>query len=436
MTGARRAAPQLAKLDRPLHEHHAALDEPVLDGGPCNGPVRNEARQRARLVTVVALVLVAAPLVLAGVAYVGYPLVLATLAAFRPRRSRASDPATWPKVTLTVPSYNEQVSIRATLERLLNLDYPAERRQILVVSDASTDATDDIVRSFADRGVELLRLPHRRGKTAAENAAYAAVRGDIIVNVDATVRIRSGSLKALVRAFQDPTVGVASGRDVSVGEHAVESTRGESGYVGFEMWVRSLETRLGSIVGASGCFYGIRRALYDGAFPEQLSRDFASALIAREHGLRAVSADAAICEVARTSSLRSELQRKTRTMARGLETLLHKRHLMNPLRHGGFAFMLIGHKLCRWLVYPLLPGGIAGLIWLSFESRAALGATVLAALGALLGILGLRWPQARAPMLFAVPGFILAASLAGILAWKKVLWGQRTPAWEPTRRRA
>ena len=141
-----------------------------------------------------ALVLIFAPVLVIGVAYVGYPLVLAMVSRLRPRRPRFAHPAEWPMITVTVPCYNEEVSIRETLERLLRLDYPAHRRQIVVISDASTDGTDAIVRSYVDRGVELLRLPERRGKTAAENAAGAVVRGEIVVNIDASIRLRSDSL--------------------------------------------------------------------------------------------------------------------------------------------------------------------------------------------------------------------------------------------------
>ncbi|HET9276321.1 MAG TPA: glycosyltransferase, partial [Gemmatimonadales bacterium] len=184
-------------------------------------------------------------------AYVVYPVLLRLVVALRRSRPGAGDPAEWPLITITIPAYNEEASIGATIESLLALEYPPDRRQILVVSDASSDRTDEIVQGYADRGVELLRMPSRGGKTAAENAAAPLLRGDIIVNTDATIRILPGSLQALIRVFSDPTVGVASGRDVSVGNLALEATRGESGYVGYEMLVRSLETRLGSIVGSS-----------------------------------------------------------------------------------------------------------------------------------------------------------------------------------------
>jgi hypothetical protein len=89
----------------------------------------------------------------------------------------------------------------------------------------------------------------------------------LLVNTDATIRILPDSVKHLVRQFQDPTIGVASGRDVSVGNVRTEENAGEAGYVGYEMWVRGLETRIGSIVGASGCFYAIRGNLQDHLFP-------------------------------------------------------------------------------------------------------------------------------------------------------------------------
>src|SRR5688572_13315895 len=108
------------------------------------------------------------PIGLGVYAYAGYPAVLAAVAKFRAARPTAAT-ETWPAITITVPCYNEAANIGETLDRLLALDYPADHRQILVISDASTDGTDDIVRGYANRGVELLRLPDRRGKSAAEN---------------------------------------------------------------------------------------------------------------------------------------------------------------------------------------------------------------------------------------------------------------------------
>src|SRR5439155_18332143 len=215
------------------------------------------------------------------------------------------------------------------------------------------------------RGVELLRLPERRGKTAAENAARAHLRGTIIVNTDASVRIALQALKPLVAAFADPTVGVASGRDVSVARVGAEANAGESTYVGYEMWVRALETRVAGIVGASGCLYACRRRLYMRLVPEALSRDFAAALMAREAGYRSVAVRDAVCYVPRVASLHAEYRRKVRTITRGWQTLVYMRHLLNPFRYGLFAWMLFSHKICRWLAPWAIGLAIVGLIALN-----------------------------------------------------------------------
>jgi len=383
----------------------------------------------------VELVLLLVPLALYGYAYVCYPALLILYGRMRPKSPALADPAEWPLISIVVPAYNEGRVIRRTIESLLALEYPPDRRQILVISDASSDGTDDIVREFSAAGVELLPLPKRSGKTAAENAALPLLRGSIVVNTDATIRILPSSIKAMVRVFQDPRIGVASGRDVSVGDLADAARLGESGYVGYEMWVRSLETRVGSIVGASGCFYAIRRTLHASLVPAALSRDFASALTAHEHGLRAVSVDEAICLVPRATSLRREYTRKIRTMARGLETLWYKRHLLNPFRHGLFAWMLASHKLARWLIFLAVPPATVALVLLSGDSLAAAGILGLVVVGLILGLVALRAPEGtRLPKLLRLCGFVLATHVAGFLAWIQALRGELNPIWEPTRR--
>ncbi len=385
----------------------------------------------------VGLALVAIPMLCFGYGYLVYPAILWLLT--RGRTSTTSvrgsvDDSAWPMLSISLPVYNEEDSITGTLDQLLDLDYPADRRQIVVVSDASDDATDDIVGSYSDRGVELVRLPVRAGKTAAEAAAIPHLRGDIVVNTDATIRIPPASIKPLVAAFQDPTVGVASGRDISVGDAEVEATTSESGYVGYEMWVRSLETLFGSIVGASGCFYAIRRHLHQSDFPTELSRDFASCIIARENGFRSVSVDDAICFVPRTTSLEREYRRKSRTMARGLGTLWFKRALLNPFRFGRFSWMLASHKLSRWLVLLTWPGAVLGVTMLAWYHPLVRPVALMMLIGLGVGWLGWRWPGSSPPRFVAVPAYALAGAVAGLVAWGQAVAGRSSAIWEPTRR--
>lgn len=383
----------------------------------------------------VGVILVAFAVTLTGFAYAGYPLLL-WLVAPRRRGSPARERAEWPMLSITVPAYNEERAIAATLERVLDLDYPADRRQILVVSDASSDRTDDIVRSFAARGVELLRLPQRAGKSAAENAARTHLRGEIVVNTDASVRLDRTSLKPLIAAFDDPTVGAASGRDVSESAALTDGNAGESGYVGYEMWVRDLETRAGGIVGASGCFYATRLPLHLEAVPDALSRDFAAPLIAREHGMRTVSVPQAVCYVPRQASVQREYRRKVRTMTRGLGTLFYKRHLLNPLRYGRFAWMLWSHKLLRWLV-PW--AAVAVLVGLVFAARGGawwgIAGLIAAGIGIGAAIVVWRAPEDRpVPKWLGLPAYVVLGLAAGLHAWVNAFRGKLSAVWEPTRR--
>ncbi|MEX0912537.1 MAG: glycosyltransferase, partial [Gemmatimonadota bacterium] len=374
---------------------------------------------------------------------VGYPGVLWVLARVAGRRgAEVSEAAAgpevdaWPLVSISVPAYNEESQIRDLILSLLAIDYPKDKLQILIVSDCSDDRTDDIVREYADQGVELLRLTERGGKNRAENVASEHLRGEIVVNTDASIRIRPEGLKPLVAAFRDPSVGCASGRDISVDPGEATANAGESGYVGYEMWIRDLETRVNGIIGASGCYYAIRPHLHRLPLPEALSRDFSSALHSEEHGYRAVSVPQATCLVPRGTSLRKEYRRKVRTITRGMQTLWHKRHLLNPFRHGYFAWMLFSHKVCRWALPWAALAAFAALGVLSVEHRVALAMFVAGWVVLILAALG--WMLAErdhVPRLLSIPAFLVAGNLAAAHALLRALGGGQDRLWEPTRRR-
>jgi hypothetical protein len=178
----------------------------------------------------------------------------------------------------------------------------------------------------------------------------------------------------------------------------------------------------------------VRAHLHRQPLPDHLSRDFASALIAREHGYRAVSVDEAICLVPRTTSLHREYRRKVRTMSRGMETLMFKSHLLNPLRYGSFAIKLFSHKVCRWLapVWGII--GVIGLMVLSVHqpwARWALGGVALTSLAA---YVGWRTPEDKTPRLLAFLAGTASVQVATVWSLIKALHGDKNAAWEPTRR--
>lgn len=169
--------------------------------------------------------------------------------------------------------------------------------------------------------------------------------------------------------------------------------------------------------------------------PEGLSRDFGAALVAREYGYRAVSVPAAICYVPRSPSLRHEYRRKVRTMARGLRTLWYKRTLLDPRRHGLFAWMLWSHKLCRWLAPWMLLPAAAALAVLAPSHWWAAATLALGGAAALLTAMGWSWPDGRSlPRVIALPAYAVSGNIAALQAWIRALGGEGTALWEPTRR--
>lgn len=380
-------------------------------------------------------VLIAAPVVLGGYAFLVYPTIVWLWSRLRPAYTLPPEPEDWPEISILIVAYNEERRLRRTLEHALATDYPADRLNVLVVSDASSDGTDALVIDYGDPRVRLLRMPERSGKPAGENAAGAMLRGDIVVSIDASILIPRDSLKPLIRALLDPAVGLASGRDISIGDEAREGNKAESGYVGMEMTLRSLETRVHSIVGASGCFYANRRHLQQVQLPNELARDFAAASVARAHGYRAVSVDDATCLVPRTPTLKAELRRKSRTMGRGLDTLVYLRTMMNPFRYGSYAFMMVSHKLVRWLLFPSLLGWLIGPLLVLPSMPWALLVTLGMVVGLVVARLVITWPDnRRLPRLIALPGYVFISIVAGWMAWLHLLRNEKSAMWEPTQR--
>jgi cellulose synthase/poly-beta-1,6-N-acetylglucosamine synthase-like glycosyltransferase len=374
------------------------------------------------------------PIVVVLYTYGAYPLILRILARHPAPAWNEAAPE-WPMVSIVVPAYNEEQQIRGAIEALIGQDYPAQRRQIVILSDASTDRTDEIVREYREQGVELLRMPVRGGKTAAENASVAILRGEIVVNSDSSVRLERTAVRRLVEAMRDPRVGVASTRDVSVTDLSQAANAAEAGYVGYEMKIRGLETATGGIVGASGSGYAIRTQLHRLPVRADLSRDFSAALTAKTYGFTAVSVDEALCYVPRTASLKVEYRRKVRTIARGIETLMANAHLLDPMRYGAFSWKLLSHKVCRWLVPGSSVPGTIGLMLLATEYEWAGVFLVLALFVGSGAWLGAKWSTYRPlPRILSLLTFSVAANIAVIHALLRVAAGHEDHLWEPTRR--
>jgi hypothetical protein len=356
-------------------------------------------------------------------AYAGYPLALMLMARLSPRPVSRADIS--PPLSLIIAVYNGEKVLRQKLEATLALEY-AGTLEIIVASDGSTDGTDTIAESFAERGVRLVALDSRAGKEAAQAAAIAKATGEILAFTDVSAELEPEALAAIVRPFADPSIGVVSSED------RVDSEGGEGAYVRFEMALRRLENEASSLVGLSGSFFAIRHE-FGSPWPADLASDFRSALEAARRGSRAVSEPAARARFTASDDTAREWHRKVRTVRRGIAVLAAYRDVLHP-RHGRAAFSLLGHKVARF-TSPFALLVLLGASAAASSTSTMAGALLAAQLAAyLLGGLSLVSPSVARFAPARLGGFFMLVNASMLVAWAYHLVGQRAVVWEPTRR--
>jgi cellulose synthase/poly-beta-1,6-N-acetylglucosamine synthase-like glycosyltransferase len=362
--------------------------------------------------------------------YAGYPLLVRVLARLFGRP--VAKAAMTPEVTIIVAAFNEERCVREKLDGLLQLDYPADHLRIIVASDGSTDATDAIVRSYGDPRVTLLRVEGRVGKTACQNQAVKAATSEIIVFTDATTRLGKDALRTLVGNFSDPAVGCVAARLVYVGKGDSLTAEGGTAYWNYEIGLRMAESRLHSLVGVSGCLYGVRRAAYRDIEPHLIS-DFVIALRMQEQGLRTVLEPGAVCFEETLERSAQELSMRIRVAIRSIGALVGERRMMNPFRHGWFAFELISHKALRYASPFIWAGAILASV-AAANQLFYLTCFLLQVALVLLGILGFHL-QSRGslPKPLSKPYYFLLTNLASLIATFRFMRGERIRVWNPVR---
>ena len=363
--------------------------------------------------------------------YAGYPLLVFVISRLRPRPVKRAE--FLPKVSLIITAYNEERHLKTKLENTLALDYPTELLEIIVASDCSSDRTDEIAREFKDRGVRLVRQSERLGKTAAQNSAVEKASGEIVLFSDATSLYQRDVVRMLMPGFADPGVGCVAGRLVYVDPAESHVGRGARSYWSYESFLKHHESRAGSLIGASGCLYAVRRSAYVPLYHEACS-DFIIATKMVEQGLRAVYEPLAVCTEETNRQSGREMKMRVRIIAQTFTDLWRHRAMMNPLRGGFYAIQLLSHKVMRYFV--------------PFSLLALLAASAILARGSLYfqiflamqlagyGVGVLAWLLDRAGLrsrLLVLPQYFLLANIASLIAFYKFLRGERYARWEPMR---
>jgi cellulose synthase/poly-beta-1,6-N-acetylglucosamine synthase-like glycosyltransferase len=371
-----------------------------------------------------------ASLLLVMYTYAGYPLVLWIVTRLRSREALKKE--VHPSVSIVIAARNEADKIRRKIEHSLALEYPVERLEIIVASDASDDGTDDIVAEYAGRGVRLVRSAQRYGKEHAQGLALTAASGDVVVMTDAATILEPHALSRLMQNFADPAIGAVSSEDVVV--DAAGNPTGEGLYVRYEMWVRRLESQFHSLVGLSGSCFAIRRQLCT-SWPSTLASDFMAALHAARGGYRAIADESARGRFAAVSSSQAEMRRRVRTFLRGITVLMANLDVMNPFRYGRFAFQLASHKLLRFGA-PLLLLTMLTVSALAWNDPVLHGFFWLQAAFYLVGVIGGGVPFLQRRSVVRVAHYFTMVQWAMLLAWSKYALGEQQVTWEPSRRQA
>ena len=367
--------------------------------------------------------------------YAGYPLLLWTLRRIGVRRPVRVGPIE-PRLTLIISAYNERQVIAAKLENCRRLDYPADRFEVIVVSDASDDGTDDVVLR-AGPPIRLLRMEVRGGKTVGLNAALRAATGEIVVFSDANAMYDRQALRQLVRNFADSQVGAVTGESrYEIGPDDA-STESENAYWSYEIWIKALESNLGSLVGGDGAIYAIRRGLYRDMAPGDLS-DFVNPLQIVAQGYRNVYEPTAISWEGGAEGYGAEFRRKVRIVNRAWRATFKMRSLLNPLRYGFFSLQYLSHKVLRWLVPWLM---LAVLVTNALAADSSPAYALLLAGQLLFYALALAgWSRsgrvgASAPLgrLTSIPYYFCLVNLASLVALVEVLGGKEYRTWSSSR---
>jgi cellulose synthase/poly-beta-1,6-N-acetylglucosamine synthase-like glycosyltransferase len=361
-------------------------------------------------------------------AYFGYPLSLRFLGLFRGRPVRKAP--FLPSVTLIITACNEEKRIVPKMENTIHLEYPRERLQILVASDGSTDRTNEIVAGYEKHGVELFAIEQRRGKEYAQKEAVRRARGDILVFSDVATRLDPDGMSQIVSNFADPSVGCVSSEDRLAGTDGKPG--GEGLYVRYEMWLRKLESRAGSLVGLSGSFFAARKEVC-AEFSEEMQSDFRTLLNSIRLGLRGVIDSEAVGHYSAIADEKKEFDRKVRTVLRGLTVFFRHLEFLNPIRYGFFSYQYACHKLLRWLVPFLLTAAFAASACLSLRSVPYLflflAQSSFYAVGAAGAVRGESFKG-----IWKIPVYFLTVNASILVAWGKFLIGERVVMWTPSER--
>jgi cellulose synthase/poly-beta-1,6-N-acetylglucosamine synthase-like glycosyltransferase len=356
--------------------------------------------------------------------FAGYPLLLAIVARIRRIRPQSSDDFL-PPVSVLISARNEEKDIAWKVRETLDWDYPPDRLDIWIASDASEDGTDEILRNIKDPRVHFVRMEQRGGKSRALNRMTQLAQGSLFFFSDANSHIDRACLRRVVRHFTDPKVGCVTGNS-NTGVGRASHSSGTEVYWGHELLIRHLENRFGSVLVCDGAIFCVRAALYQPCIPE-LANDLDLPLRIAHAGYWILHEPKAQVKEKDTNSPWEELSRRRRICAQGALGMWKLRHTL----HGVRAWQFISHKCMRWLLaIPVSFLLLSSYLLAARPIFAILFIAQLAFWGIAVISLGLASLGKKLPRIIRALAYFFVSILGAFLGVIESLFGSRFAVWE------
>ncbi|HPE34243.1 MAG TPA: glycosyltransferase family 2 protein [Bacteroidales bacterium] len=371
-------------------------------------------------------------------AFLGYGILLYFLVLIKRLFSskKIPDENYQPLVSLVIPCFNEAPILDAKVSNCRAIDYPADKLEIVFITDGSTDNSTEVLKKYPD--IKVLHENRRGGKTAAENRAMKHITSEIVVFTDANTILNPEVIKYIVRHFSDPKTGCVSGEKRVLADEKDTATAGEGIYWKYESFLKKLDSELYSAVGAAGELVAFRTSLYRPMPEDTLLDDFIQSMEIAADGYRIVYEPLAYAMETGSASIKDEWIRKVRISAGGWQSVKRLAGRITPFRNFTLFFQYFSHRVLRWVVTPFLLILMFILnFFLVFSGsvfyQVLFLLQVLFYMAAFAGWY-LENKKTRMKILF-VPYYFCMMNLAAIYGFRRFISGPQKGAWEKAKRK-
>jgi len=360
--------------------------------------------------------------------YIGYPVLIYILSRFY--KKPLGGKYIYPNLSIIISAYNEEKNIEKKINSLLEIDYPRERFEILIGSDGSTDKTDEIVSCQSEEKIRFFRQDTRQGKPGMLNRLVKEAKGEILVFTDARQRLDKNALNELVKHFSDKKVGSVSAALFYENEnHDIKTGAGIGMYWEYEKFIRKSESRMGSMLGATGALYAIRRELFPELPGDLLLDDVYIPMKIVEKGYRAIFDKKAKVYDIVFKDAREEFSRRVRTLAGNYQLFFYCRSLFNPLK-GKISWQFFSHKFLRLMVPFLLVIVFISSLYIVFSPNSNFFYAAILALQIIFysfAFLGMM--NKKKNSFFDVPYIFCVMNIAAVVGLYKLFSGKQSVLW-------